>query len=403
MESKADTGMKNNIKMIVLFVLLTIPFFQISILMDTISVAGKMYSALQLIAGAAVVFLIYRKRAFSRISPLMLVFDALLLVMVIAGAVNGGGIKRPLQYAFGTLMYCLVVEYGILEDIRSYLQANIALFGILTVINMISILVFPHGMYVSMGYYWESWILGFKSGHIMYQMVLLFSAAMYAVLFEKKKWMIFRISVVLVFVSSMLANNRTATVVLIPMIIFGFFPRILEFTKVFNIAVYGVLGVLINLLFVVFRMQNLFSWLIVGILHRSINLTSRTVVWDKAFKAIAEHPVIGHGYQDFQYNPIIYTTHNEALEVLFKTGIIGLIIFLAAFVIVSVRLFKNRKLEAAQWISVFLGGFFLMFVVEQYAFAIFFYLLLFAWHVEELKTLAAECCEYKTDKSYAEN
>ena len=214
-ENKTALKKPNNIKMTILFVLLTFPFFQISIIEDTISGAGKIYTLLQILAGLVIVLFFLKDRLLRKLPSLFLMFSGLLLVMIIGGIVNGGEAKRSLEYAFGTLMFCLVVEYGIQKDLRSFLKAGVMYFGSVTVVNLITVLLFPQGMYTYMKHYHQCWILGFKSGHITYHMAFLFFAAMYVILCDRKKWICFRAAVLLVFISNVLVQNRTASVVLI--------------------------------------------------------------------------------------------------------------------------------------------------------------------------------------------
>ena len=173
------------------------------------------------------------------------------------------------------------------------------------------------------------------------------------------------IAAALVLLSSILVMNRTSIFIMIPVLIFLLFPKLLQFTKVFNILTYTGIGLFFNLIFVVFRKQSIFSWLIVGIMHREISLTHRTEVWDAALSAIQKKPILGHGYQTFVFSPIIETTHNEFIEMLYKTGIVGLILFLLLLVVVIILLFKHRKAAMTRLIALFVGAFFLLFTVEQ--------------------------------------
>ena len=132
-----------------------------------------------------------------------------------------------------------------------------------------------------------------------------------------------------------------------------------------NILTYTGVGVALNLILVVFRRQDLFYWLIVNILHKRPDLTFRIQIWDAALKEIQEHLMIGQGYHTFVLPGTGETTHNQYMEMLYKTGIIGLVIFLILLAVVIFILFKNRKIREAKWISLFLGGFFIMFVMES--------------------------------------
>ncbi len=376
---------------VLLFVLLTAPFYQIGYLVDTVSWVGKAYTLWQMAAGILVAVLVFRGRLLRKIPPIFILFAALLSVLCMASAVNGGSMKRALQYSFGTLVVCLVAEVGLLTDLRHFILAQMLFFGTLTLGNFCSILLFPDGMYKYLGYYWDSWFLGFKSGHITYQLQFLYYSVLYTLYYDHKKRYLVLLGLAVIYVSSFLVKNRTALLILIPIIMTALFPGILKVTCVMNSLVYATAGIVMELLFVVFRRQDLFKWLIVGVFHRNLNLTYRVDVWDLVFKTIREHPVIGHGYQTFVYTPSpeIITTHNEVLEILYKEGVIGLIIFVGILGAVVFRLFRYRRIPSAQWTALFLGAFFLMFVMEQYAFSHFFYLLVFTWHCEILKDAEA--------------
>ncbi|MCQ2512032.1 MAG: O-antigen ligase family protein [Lachnospiraceae bacterium] len=286
-------------------------------------------------------------------------------------------------------MLCLLVVYGILKDLKNFLRAEIYFFGALTLLNFVSLLVFPNGMYSYLNYYTACWLLGFKSGHIVYQIAFLFFMALYTSLYlqnSKKRFFLYGAEA-LVLASTLIIMNRTALLVLLPLIIISVIPKLRKFSGLFNSITYAACGLAMNLLFVVFRGQELFRWLIVGIFHRRMDLTHRTGVWDSALQAIKEKLAIGHGYQTFAYSDVIETTHNEYIEILYKMGIVGLIIFLAILIFIIYRLFKNRKNEQVQWIALFLGAFFLMFVMEQYAFVYFFYLFIFAYYSKDLQKI----------------
>lgn len=383
METKEGRS-RGGVKMTVLFVLLTLPFFQIEYLVDKVSWAGKAYTALQILAGLVIIILLLKSRLWKKLPRMFLLFAALLFVICLASLINGGDLKRALEYAFGTLMICLIMEYGILKDLRHFLLAEIIFFGTLTAANLITILIYPEGMYWH-SVYVTNWLLGFKSGHIAMQLAFAFFTVIYLVLYNRKKLWLSYIAIGAVLLSNILVKNLTAVIVLVPLLLLAVFWKLLDHTKIFNILTYAGIGIFLNLFFMVFRLQNsLLSWLIVGVFHKDITLTHRTEVWDAVLPEIAKHPVIGHGYQTFVYNQGAMTTHNEFLEILYKAGIIGLVIFLAILAVAVIRLFKSRTTDASKWISLFLGLFFIMFVFEQHAFSNFFYLLLFAWHAKDL-------------------
>ena len=393
---------RKDVGTVLLFIFLIIPFYQIDYLTDNIGMAGKVYTALQLLAGL-VVFVIYlREKLFRKLSPAFFFIAGILFCMCLGSLINGEfGVKRALQYSFATVIICLIVEYGILKNLKCFLLAGIIFFGLLTLINLITVLSYKGGMYILMNYYKKNWFLGFESGHIPYQLLFLFCLIMYIILFEKKIYVAI-FGAVLVLFSSYKVTNSTALAVVAAITAALIFKRVLGFTKVFNIFTYFSISAAVDLIFVVFKKTEIFRWLIVDVFNKRLDLTHRTEVWEKAAKAVSEHPVIGHGYQNFVFSKIIITTHNEYMEMLYKCGLIGLLFFMTFLGYSMVKLFKNRKEKTAQWISVFLGAYFMMFVMEQYAFANFFPILLFACHCGELKKLKAEQEEAAAEEAKAE-
>ena len=97
---------------------------------------------LQLIAGIVILFLCVRSRLWKKLPSLFILFAALLFIICLASLINGDSLKRALEYSFATLLFCLLVEYGILSDIRHFLQAQMWFFGTLIVLNLITVLVF---------------------------------------------------------------------------------------------------------------------------------------------------------------------------------------------------------------------------------------------------------------------
>ena len=376
---------------VVLFLCLTFPFYQVPLLWDNFEKVPFAYTMLEVIAGGVVVLLFLKDRLVKRISPVHLLFGALLLVMCIASKVNGNdGMKRSLEYAFATVMICLIIEYGILKNLRAFLESQIIFFGSLTYGNLILVCIFRKGMYSTMnGFYPENWLLGFKSGHIAFQAAFLFFLTIFTVLYKEKLRFAY-ISTALIMVSSFLVKNRTACLVLLPFFIIMLFPKMLDKTKIFNSVTLSLTGIFFTVFIVVFRGQKIFKWLIVDILHKRLDLTNRTFVWDKAFKEIKVYPFLGHGYKTFWFNSVIQTTHNEFVEVLYKCGIIGLFIFLSIIGYTVVKLFRTRKQDISKWISLFLGLYLLMFVLEQHAFANFFFIFIFAAHAGQLAALRDE-------------
>lgn len=107
-----------------------------------------------------------------------------------------------------------------------------------------------------------------------------------------------------------------------------------KYPKIFNMRNYFILAFILFLMIVVFRFQNLFSFLIEDILHKDLTLSARTFIWDRCISSIQNHPFIGLGVQEYatRFNAIgIYHAHCTFLNVLVEGGLIGFMAYLNIF------------------------------------------------------------------------
>lgn len=101
-----------------------------------------------------------------------------------------------------------------------------------------------------------------------------------------------------------------------------------------------------SLLIAVFRLYDVFEFFIVGVLGKSMTLTNRTVIWDRSIDAISSNPIFGVGTgDDFYLFSVLGTnhSHNMFLEIMFRSGLIGFVLFLVLLYLIG------RKVVAARY------------------------------------------------------
>ena len=91
-----------------------------------------------------------------------------------------------------------------------------------------------------------------------------------------------------------------------------------------------------------------------------------------------DYPIFGHGYQQFRMFRGYVTTHNQMIEVLFKTGVVGFVFFCAILVAAAVMMFRSRKGACTRYLAVLYASYLILFLLEQYAFANYFFLFVLA-------------------------
>ena len=128
---------------------------------------------------------------------------------------------------------------------------------------------------------------------------------------------------------------------------------VLRLNKSLNFILYGV--IILNILIFEFQIQTYFSWLIVDILGEDITLNSRTSIWDSVILQIEQSPFrgygVGHDYQ-FKFRELfssslyVKSTHNQFLNILYESGVIGFAIFLT-YTLKVIHIFQKNKVSKA--------------------------------------------------------
>ncbi len=96
-------------------------------------------------------------------------------------------------------------------------------------------------------------------------------------------------------------------------------------------------------------------------LGKDASLTGRTVLWEKGLALLGESPLIGHGYRAFWAGSSFdarhmlasmniadgrgFHFHEQYLEVLVDTGILGFLVFLSTFVIFTKKILKSAIVQ----------------------------------------------------------
>ena len=363
---------------ILFYIFLIAPFFQLELLENLIPFMGKAYTLWQLLAGAAFAAMwVSGKGKIRDFSWIHLLFAALLAVMVIGTLMNPeASLKRALEYSYGSLAVGIITEYSVKKDRENFLTGMEMLFGTLVTLNVVTILLFPKGMYSFERALEENWLLGYKNYHIVYIMALLIFSAVHSLCKTGKIGMRVWLYIAISAFSSILVKARTPLMAIALFAAAILFKKLLEYTGIFNALTYLALYAAAFVAIVVIRVENL---PIIGkLIGREVSFNNRIHFWDKAMTQFRDYPIFGHGYQQFRMFRGYVTTHNQMIEVLFKTGVVGFVFFCAILVAAAVMMFRSRKGACTRYLAVLYASYLILFLLEQYAFANYFFLFVLA-------------------------
>ena len=210
---------------------------------------------------------------------------------VLATIYCGGNYTSLFIAILNALAICLVVEMGLKTDPDALLDGASFTLGLFVLINFATVLLFPQGMY-EFNTFTQNYFLGYRNNSIM----LFFPAIIFSIVRSLRKY-----------------NKLTLSSFVITAVSFA--------TVILAFSATSMLG-------------------------RDLTFTGRTKIWDSALAAFAKSPVFGVGEIENQASrDLIGATHahNYYLDLLYKSGLPGFLIFFAILIICGVALYRNRK------------------------------------------------------------
>ena len=370
-----------NVLIIFFYLVLLIPFFEIPYFTEYLNKFNTIYDLLLVFSSSIILLLTIKKKHISKINIYIII---LMLILLFSSIFNGTNIMFCIKDIVKTLGLCLLVEYGIKYDKNNFVKSFSIFLSLLVYINLFSIFKDPNGLYMNKTGYIENWFLGYKNTHILYIMPALLFNIMNSYLKKGKMTFYNYFFLIISLISTILVNNGTGIVGLMIIIIFILFTKFINKFSVINIknGVYTYLTLFICI--VILRLQNLFKFLIVDILHKDLTFTGRIYVWDKALKMIKNKPLLGYGNVSFEYSRVVYSTHNTILGIMHKTGLLGLIMYFVIIFGTEKELYITRKNYISKFVSSVVFSYLIMMLTEAYAFKYFLFILVLGFNIKHL-------------------
>ena len=273
-----------------------------------------------------------------------------------------------------------------MNDSDSIIRGSMLLAELLCYINLLTVILYPQGMYdtyqIAYANVWHSqfnWLLGNRNLFIPYFLFFALVAYIYRCHGGKRwrEWGIY----ISCFVSVILVNSSTS--------ITGFTVLLLLFLLIktkkirFNPYLLVTVNILLFLLIVILRFQNLFSFLIEDILGKNLTFTGRTILWDKIMLLLKDNLLFGLGicekgvYQNIVGISFAGHAHNLVLNLFYRGGVVYFGLYMVAMVLIYRQLHRFRIWDETQAIIVVLFIFQIIALMEPYEYIFFVYMIYF--------------------------
>lgn len=377
--------LKNKIK-ILFYVFILFPFFRpnsIGYLYPSLSTLITCWSYVS-IAYAIIITIKHNKVSKGII---FLLFSQAFLLL--SHMLSIGRFDNILMSIASVIALAILIDTLLKHDTQAFLQSTIVLFEILVIINAFTLLFWPNGMYINSSLQHANWFLGYKNTHILYILPLSIISYIYYYKYSNIKNKNFIFIIILCLFSVFFVQSGTSVVAYV-LFIFFLLSKIPKTNKLFNIKNYSIVFIILFFAIIIFRLQSIFSYIIVDVLDKSMTFTGRTSIWDTTLIYIKRNPLLGFGVEGSNVRILKYgfigaiSAHNQILELLYQGGFVyfaSIILFFTTMV-KKLNTYKNHPLGQCLAWGIFI--YYIMFLMEYYSLTHLFYILLISYNIELL-------------------
>lgn len=287
---------------------------------------------------------------------------------------------------------CVLVEEAVDADPKALVKGLFYCLGMLCLVNLATVLLFPNGMdYMEDSKHYSGstdfYFLGIDNNHGFF-IVPLLAAAMLAA--WNMRWPLpAQLGLLALFTVSVYITWSATSVVAVSMFLILFvLCRVKKSYRLCNVCTYYGMIAAIFIFIIVLQAIDWLAPLVTDVLRKNMDFSGRIPLWQTAISCIREKPLLGHG---------IYTTeamrelsqqinwHNMFLDVLFRTGAVGMAVYLAVFGLLVRPLMRTRKSFCGYMLAAALFAYLLILQAEGLLWPLPFYtLLLLCYHAEKV-------------------
>ncbi|WP_211494222.1 MULTISPECIES: O-antigen ligase family protein [unclassified Fusobacterium] len=276
-----------------------------------------------------------------------------------------------------SLTIVLITEQGILNHKMEFLTAVTMLCNTLVIINLISVVIFPNGLYYTVQP--DNWFLGNRNGFIFLYLLTIYCNFLKINLLGKGKLKIPKFIIAIIIISSYLVWSAASLLVVSFVCILMIFIEKKIIKKILDIFFVMGMYFFVSYLFVYLKIQYHFRFIIEGYLKRKVTLSKREYIWECGVEYIKKHFTFGVGIEKKAYIERILGydhLHNQFLDMLYIGGVALIIIFIFIIYLINKNIKVNENLFITNMTRIVICGYFIEFLVESRKNSYYFYITL---------------------------
>lgn len=286
----------------------------------------------------------------------------------ISTLISGEGFGPLSVFSISIIAFTMLIELLIAQNVKILINALFINYFILITVNfiyMISVFGFTINIEESARYLFDFYqenamvsLLSSVNGTASFLFPALCSALLLMFATSKKNFFAW-ILIAEIFSTVLILWSATSLVGIFFIVTYVLFIYNTPRERWINPKLYINMVILLGIGITFFKIQYLFSFIIVDILHKDLTMTGRTNVWNIGFEGFFSSPLLGCGFSS-------KTIDNGYVQLLFIGGIIGTIAYFI-FLQSSLKQFcKKKSLHLEKLFAFVIAIILLMFITESW-------------------------------------
>lgn len=312
-------------------------------------------------------FFFYLKQ--KKYSPIVIIIALYQLLLLASTILNHGQVYEQFKLLLTIVSICMIFDIGIRKNPTKFFRVISFFFCGISLLCIITMFIYyPHGMFVDIKFDNNYYLLGQDNASFFDILPSIAYLGIYEILKKNKITFKVLIYTFIVFIGFMYVNSTTALVCLIFILLFELTSKLKFWNKILsyrNIFIFSIVAFVL-LMFVGVSNISFLVYFVQEKLGKSLTLTGRTIIWQKALFYISKSPFFGYGFEDtillikkFNINHV----HNIVLQILYNGGIIGTCLF---FMINYETSKKMKKYKNTIMFKLILFLIFIFFIAAQF-------------------------------------
>lgn len=311
-----------------------------------------------------------------------------------------------MYYAISMSAYCVLIDLKFREDSLFVLDFITRLFGFILILTLVFQLINPtvFGVGAGSGNNYNFWVSDNEMGYVYVPLVVAVACREWIIKqkFSWKTCFFIAVASTSVFMAWSGACVTGTIIMLIGFVVALFDIKWFTFKRLFILYLVLFIGI------VIFRIQDIFSFFIVDVLHKDLTLTGRVYAWDMALETIRNNLFIGYGTINGGRLTILQvwantdpvSTHSFFLEVTLQGGLIGIALYVLAYIFAGRKLLNNSGNRLIIFIAASIFAVLVMYITEGWIYHTFQYTLLYlAYYSENFLEISKSFAKKRTEMS----